>query len=110
MQPGIYVDIEKLSAVDRDLVVEFTNYMRDLHVIRLIGKQTSWLSRSAKRKLWKRAKAQSEPLVAGIVGVIKELTGSTNIELQWLANQCMSNNTNAMEDLRRLGRKLKQDL
>jgi len=107
MEPQI--DVEKLLPSDRDLVIQFTNCMRDLDTIAALAKPRTYLSKSAKRKLWKSVEKSSAKPIEDSLRVLKQLTNSTHPELCKLAEKCMDKDRGAMEELRRLGRRIKQD-
>ena len=108
MQPEF--DVEKLTLSDRDLVVQFTNCLRDLDTIRLLAKPMTWVSKSKQRKLWKSVKTDSAKPIADSVQALRKLTLSTHPELKQLAEQCLDRDDFAMKQLRRIGRRIKQDL
>lgn len=104
------IDPNIFSQADRDLVVEFTNIFRDLDTAVRLAKQTTAVSRNTKHKLSKKFEAATDPLVHKSLRVLKQLEQSMNPELQQLAEQSISKNGGAIEELRRLGRRIKQDM
>jgi len=107
MEPQI--DAEELIPSDRGLILQFTNCMRDLDTITVLAKPTIYLSKSAKRKLWKSVEKSSAKPIEDSLRVLKQLTDSAHPELRRLAEQCIDKDSGAMEELRRLGRRIKQD-
>jgi hypothetical protein len=107
MEPKI--DVEKLFASDRDLTVQFSNCMRDLDTVAILAKPTTYLSKAAKRKLWKSVEKNSAKPIEDSLRVLKQLTNSAHPELRKLAEKCRNKDSGAMEELRRLGRRIKQD-
>ncbi len=107
MEPKI--DAEKLMPSDRVLIVQFTNCMRDLDTIAVLAKPTTRLSESAKRKLWNSVEKNSAKPIEDSLRVLKQLINSAHPELRRLAEQCIDKDSGAIGELRRLGRRLKQD-
>jgi len=102
------MDPNTISATDRDLVVQFANHMRDIDTEVFIAKPTTQVSKSSKRKIWKRFCLNTENVVAESFQVLKQLTNSPNGELRKLAKQCIGKDSGAMKELRQLGNLIKQ--
>jgi hypothetical protein len=103
------IETSTLSAIDRESVLEFANAMRDLDTITLLAKPTTHLSKSAKRKLWDSVKKKMEKPATDSFQALKQLRNSPNPELRQLAAQSVDKNSGAMDELRRLGKRIKQD-
>jgi hypothetical protein len=108
MEPTI--DLEKLTATDRDLIVQFTNCLRDLDTIRLIAKPMTPISGTKKRKLWESVERDSAKPIADSIQALRQLSQSTDPDVRQLAEQCLDIDDLAMKQLRRIGRRIKQDL
>jgi hypothetical protein len=102
------IDVEKLAPSDRTLVVQFTNALRDLDTIALLAKSKTLLSKAAKRKLWDSVKKNTEQPISDSFKVLQQLTNSADSDLRRLAEQSIDKNSGAMDELRRLGKRIKQ--
>src|SRR6266478_3170537 len=95
------IDLEKLTVSDRDLIVQFTNCLRDLDTIRLIAKPMAPISETKKRKLWESVERDSAKPIADSIQALRKLAQSTHPELRQLAERCIDKDDLAMKQLRR---------
>src|SRR6266403_1306638 len=102
------MDPNTISAIDRDLVVQFANHMRDIDTAVFLAKPTTQVNKSSKRKIWKRFCLNTEKAVTESFRVLEQLTNSSNTELRQSAKKCIGNDSGAMKELRQLGNLIKQ--
>jgi hypothetical protein len=105
----IMIDTNTLSQADRSLVVVYTNSMRDIDTAAFLAKPTVRVGSSAKKKIWTRFKQQTDQPITDSYRALEQLAQSENPDLRELAVKAINRDTGASAELRRIGRRLKQD-
>jgi hypothetical protein len=104
------IDTNTLSQADRDLIVAYTNSMRDIDTAAFLAKPTVRVGSSRKKKIWTRFKQQTVKPIADSFRALDQLRQSPDSVIRELAERAINKNDGASEELRRIGRRLKQDL
>jgi S-adenosylmethionine:diacylglycerol 3-amino-3-carboxypropyl transferase len=105
------IEINALSSMDCDLVVQFTNATRDLSYYRLIHKPLVPVSKATQKKIWSRFQLDAARPISEISRALYRLRNfADSSALRSLAEKAIEQDPSALKELRSLGIKLKQDL
>src|ERR1700686_1316763 len=101
------MELKTLTASERDSIIQFSDATQALTILRLINKPSAPITRLQKKKIWESFKVDSAKPIADSSQALIALTKSNNPELKDLVERATQVDARAMEDLRKIGRKLK---
>jgi hypothetical protein len=104
------MDPTTLPQADRDLIVAFTNAMRDIDTFAFLAKPRGPVGSSRKKRIWKKFTQQADKPIADSFRALDQLRQSSDFEIRELAEDAINKDDWASEELRRIGRRIKQDL
>ena len=103
------MDISEISETDRELILKFANAMRDLDVLTILAKPGRPVSESEKQKISKKFDKDADRPIQESFLALTELEQSSNSDLRNLAKHAIEKQIPAVAELRRIGKRLKQE-